>query len=424
MSNNLTSNWSRKVMPVFMKHFMAARVVTKSVNTQLFEGKFTPSAGNIVDVKRPHKYKMISTSGGDISSSTKSDIIAGKASATVQNYITGATEWSNLEEAIYLDQLDKILEPMAREMVTDLELRLGSYMSYNCGLSVGIPGTAVDAWSDVANASSLLNAMGVPMDSDWHYVCGPYVQQALASVQNGLSPANGSLVETAWEKALISKNFAGMRVSMSNCLPSRTNGVSADRIGALTGAPTATYVAAKDSMTQVWAVTGFSNGATLVPGDILEVTGRYQISQGSRQVIFDAAGAQVKFRATVVEGITLGSSGEGNVTVTGAAIYEAAPGAYNTVSSALTTSDVVTVLGASAAVVQPALFYHPQAFALATVKLPKLYSTDTVATSEDGFSIRVSRYADGDANTQNVRFDLLPAFGTLNPFFAGQGFGS
>jgi len=424
MSNNLTSNWSRKVMPVFMKHFQASRVILNTVDTQLFEGKFMPSSGNIIDVKRPHKYKMISTTGGDISAQTKSDITSGKASATVQNYITGATEWSNLEEAIYMDQLDKILAPMAREMCTDLELRMAAYMAQNAALSVGIPGTAIDAWSDIANQSSLMNAIGVPTDADWHSVVGPYVQQGLASVQNGLSPANGSLVETAWEKALISKNFAGMRVSMSNCLPSRTNGTSADRVGALTGAPTATYVAAKDTMTQVWAVTGFSNGATLVPGDIIEVTGRYLISQGSRQVIFDAAGAQVKFRATVTEAVTLGASGEGNVTVTGAAIYEAAPGAYNTVSSALTTSDVVTVLGASAAVVQPALFYHPQAFALATVKLPKLYSTDTVAITEDGFSIRVSRYADGDANSQNVRFDLLPAFGTLNPFFAGQGFGT
>jgi hypothetical protein len=410
-------------MEVFLENFESARVVTKTVNTQLFQGKFNPSSGTVVDIKRPHDYAMLSTAAGDISGSTKPDIIAGKASATVQNYITGATEWSNVAEALELNQLDEILAPMARRMVTQLELNLASYMATNSGLSVGVPGTAIDAWSDVANASSLLNAMGVPMDDQWHYVCGPYVQQALASVQNGLSPANASLVETSWEKALISKNFAGMRVSMSNCLPSRTNGASADRIGALTGAPTATYVGAKDSMTQVWAVTGFSNGATLVAGDILEVTGRYLVSGGSRQVIFDSAGSQVKFRGTVTTGVTLGASGEGNVTVANAAIYEAS-GGYNTVSSALTTSDVVTVLGATAAVVQPALFYHPQAFALATVKLPKLYSTDTVAVTKDGISIRVSRYADGDSNTQNVRFDLLPAFGVMNPFFAGQAFGS
>jgi len=423
MANSLTSNWSRKLMEVFLEKFEASRVLTKTVNTQLFQGKFTPSSGTIVDIKRPHDYNVLSTAGGDISSSTKSDIISGKASATTQNYLTVATEWSNVQEALELNQLDQILAPMATRMVTQLEVNLGAFMATNSGLSVGVPGTAIDAWSDIAKQSSLLTAIGAPMDTQWHSVVGPYVQQALASVQNGLSPANGNLVETAWEKAMISRNFAGMRVTMSNCLPSRTNGVSVDRSFTLTGAPTATYVAAKDTMTQTWAITGLSNGATLVPGDILEMTLRYYVSQGSRQAIFDEAGAAIKFRGTVVTGVTLGASGEGNVVVTCPAIYEA-NGQYNSVVAALTTSDAGTVLGATAAVVQPSLFYHPQSVALATVKLPKLYSTDTVAVTEDGISIRVSRYADGDANVQNVRFDLLPAFGMLNPWLCGQGFGT
>jgi hypothetical protein len=422
-TNNLSSNFSRKLMEVFLEKFEAARVLTKAVDTQLFQGKFNPSSGSTVDIKRPHDYKSISTAGGDISSSTKSNIESGKATATVQNYMTVAAEYTNLQEALELNQLDEVLAPMATRLVTDLEVNLANFMSKNCALSVGVPGTAIDAWSDVAKASSLLNALGVPMDTQWHYVCGPYVQQALASVTNGLYSGSAALVDNSWEKAQISANFAGMRVSMSNCLPARTLGVSADRIGAFTGAPTATYVGAKDTMTQVWAVTGFSNGATLVAGDILEVTGRFYVSQGSRQTIFDEAGAAVKFRATVATGVTLGASGEGNVTVTGAGIYEA-DGGYNTVAAALTTSDVITVLGTSGATVQPALFFHPQAVALATVKLPKLYITDTVAVTKDGISLRVSKYSDGDKNLQKVRFDLLPAFGMLNPFFCGQGHGT
>ena len=87
------------------------------------------------------------------------------------------------------------------------------------------------------------------------------------------------------------------------------------------------------------------------------------------------------------------------------------------------SGDVVTLLGAGSTLYQPNLFYHKQAFGLGTVKLPKLYSTDTIATTSDGMSIRVSKYSDGDANTQKIRFDLLPAYATFNPFFAGQGFG-
>ena len=93
MANSTTSNWSRKLMEVFLEKFEASRVLTKTVNTQLFQGKFTPSSGSNVDIKRPHDYNVLSTAGGDISSSTKSDIISGKATATVQNYMTVATEW-------------------------------------------------------------------------------------------------------------------------------------------------------------------------------------------------------------------------------------------------------------------------------------------------------------------------------------------
>jgi hypothetical protein len=421
MANSLTSNVTRQVLRVFLEKFEASRVLSKAVDTQVLDGKFKPSSGSTVDVKRPHDYKTISTAAGDISAATKSDIIAGKATATVQNFITCAAEWDTLAEAIELDQLDEILAPMAYRMVTDLELNLGSYMMKNCNLSYGTPGTAVDAWSDVAGAGSLMSAIGVPMDAKWNYVCNPYTQQALASVQNGLSPAKGTLVETSWERAVVSENFAGMRVYASNCLPSRTIATDADMGGTLSAAPTLTYLGAKDTMTQVWAVANFAATTTIKAGDILEVTGKYRASGATRQAIFDSAGAQVKFRGTVTADVTL-SGGAGNVTIAGAAIYEA-NGAYNTTTAALASSDVITILGTSGATVQPALFFHPQAFGLATVKLPKLYSTDTVGTTQDGISIRVSRYADGDANSNNIRFDLVPAFATFNPFFAGQGFG-
>lgn len=421
MANNLSSNYARKLLPVFMEAFDSARVLTMGVNTQVLDGKFTPSSGASVDVKRPHSHKTISTADGDISLATKSTIIAGKATGTVQNYITAATEWGNIEEALELNQLEQILAPMATQIVTDLETNLGTYMMKNCNLSYGTPGTAVDAWADVAGAGTLMNSIGVPMNKQWMYVCTPGQQQALSALQSAISPGSGTLVDTAWERATVSKNFAGMRVISSNALPSRTVTTAADLVGALSGAPDVTYVTAKDTMTQVWAVSGFSANAVVKAGDIIEVTGKYRANGSTHLPVFDAAGNQIKFRGVVTADVTLSGTGTGNLTIAGAGIYEA-NGAYNNMTAALAT-DVITILGTSGTTVQPALFFHPDAFGLATVKLPKLYATDGVATTQDGFSIRVCKYSDGDANTQKIRFDLLPAFATFNPFFAGQGFG-
>jgi len=422
MANNFNSNTVEDLARIFLEKFEASRVVTKTIDTQLIQGRFTPRTGGEVAVKRPHDYNEISTTNGDISASTKSDIISGKATATVQNYITVATEWENIEEALESDQLDSILAPMATRVVTSLETRLAAYMRKNCNLSVGNPDNAVDAWSDVAYAGALMQSIGVPMDNDISYLMNPYTTTALADAQAGLN-ASDSLVKTAWERAQISSSFGGMRAIGCNTLSTVADNANlTDRAGIVASNPIVTYVGAKDTMTQAIAVSGMTTAGVIAAGSIVEITGRYYLNQSTRLPFVDNTGSQVKFRGVVTEDVTL-SGGAGTIIIAGAGISET-NGQYNNISAPIVTNDVITVLGTAGYTAQPNLFFHKQAFGMATVKLPKLYSTDTVATTEDGFSIRVSKYADGDANTQKIRFDLLPAFVTFNPFFAGLGYGS
>ena len=421
MPNNLSSNVTRKVARVFLDAFESNRVVTKTVDTQLLSGEFSPSSGSTVDFKRPHDYRTIRTSGGDISSSTKSDIVSGKATGTVQNYFTAATEWGNVEEALQLDQLDTILAPMATRMVTDMELDFAQYIQRNSSLRYGTHGTAVDAWSDVAGAGALLRSIGAPMSSDCFYLMNPFTTTALASAQSALGAVD-PLVRTAWERAQISSKFGGLTALTADSLATFTSSTGADRAGTLTAAPTATYVAAKDTMTQSLAVTAFQANMVVKAGELVTIASVFRLNQATRQVILDSAGTRVLWTGVVTADVTLGASGEGTLVVAGAAIYEAT-GQYNTVDAAPASGAVITIVSATATTYQPNLFYCKQAFGIGTVKLPKLYSTDTVATTSDGFSIRISKYSDGDKNTQKIRFDLLPAYATFNPFFAGQGFG-
>jgi len=420
MANNLNSNVTRKVARVFLDAFESSRVVTKTVNTQLLSGKFNPSSGSNVDFKRPHDYNTIRTAGGDLTGQAKSDIIAGKATGTVQNYFTAATEWGNVEEALELDQLDQILEPMARRIVTDLELDLGAFMRTNTGLNYGNRGTAVDAWGDVAGAGAMMDSAGVPMADEKFYLMNPFTTTSLSSAQNGLNAADG-LVRTAWEKSQISANFGGMRALTSNALSSYTSGTTTDRAGALNGAPNATYVAAKDTMQQTLVLDALGTG-TIKAGDQVQIAGVNKLNIATREVMLDAAGTAVPWTGTVLSDVTIAGNAA-TIVVSGAAIYEA-NGQYNTVDAAPADGAAVTILGAASTIYQPNLFYTKQAFGLGTVKLPKLYSTDTIATTSDGMSIRVSKYSDGDTNQQKIRFDLLPAYACFNPNFAGQGYGT
>ncbi len=421
MANNLSSNITRPLARVFLNAFESARVLTKTVDTQLLSGRFNPSTGSNVDFKRPHDYNSIRTAGGDLTGQAKSDIIAGKATGTVQPYFTVATEFTNIQEALELDQLEQILAPMARRIVTDLETDLGLYMLKNSSLRYGTHGVFADAWTDIAGAGALLDSIGVPAEAEKFYVMNPFTATKLASAQNGLNAADG-LVRTAWENSQISANFGGLRALTSQSLSTFTAGTGADRAGTLSAAPDATYVTAKDTMTQNIAVTGLQANMVVKAGDMIKIADVNRLNINSRVAMIDENGAAVPWTGVVTADVTLSGAGAGTLVVAGPAIYEAA-GQYNTVDAAPANGAVVTVLSATGATYQPNLFFMKQAFGIGTVKLPKLYSTDTVATTEDGMSIRVSKYSDGDTNTQKVRFDLLPAYATFNPFMAGHGFG-
>lgn len=419
MANNFESNFTRKLMKNVLERFEANRVMSKNVNTQLFQGKFSPDTGDTIDVKRPTDYKTTRTAKGNISGS-KSDIITGKASATVQDYITVAVDYDEADEALKMDGETEFWDSIARRIVTDLELDFANYMMTNTGLLSGTVGQGVSSWSHVAEAGALMQSSGVPMNKDWFYALNPFSQIALADEQRGLGVNPDTT--TANAQAMVKKNFAGMSVLTATTLSSYGAGTGGDRVGVLAANPIVTYASAKDSMTQQLSISGIAADMVIEAGQQIQITGRNRLNLATRKRIVDSTGAPILFTGTVVESATADGTGAVTLVVTGPAIYEAT-GAYNTVDSAPVSGDVVTLLGADGGVYQPNLFWHKDAFTIASVPIKKLHSTDTVATTEDGLQLRCSKYSDGDANSQTVRFDLRPAYGTLNPFFAGQGFG-
>ena len=430
MANNFDSNFTRKLARVFLEKFETERVLSKNVDTQLLAGKFNPSTGDTVDFKRPTDYKSVRTSNGDVSGATKSDIITGKASGVVQDYFTAFVDYDEADEAIKMDQIDQLLAPLATRIVTDFELDYAAFMMRNTALLSGTVGTAADTWGDIANAGAVLKSSGVPTDMPWFYTVNPFTQVALADTNRSLAAGGvaGSLVKTAVDDATIASRFGGFdKVMTATTLESYTIGAEADRAGTLSGTPTVTYLAAKDTMTQVLAVTAVGAGSTVInAGETVTVTAASgainRLNLSTRKLILNAAGAPIVWTATVTETVTL-SGGAGNVTVTGPAIFEAT-GAYNTVTQSPLSGDVVTFSGAANAIIQPNLFWHKQAFSVGSVPIKKLHSTDTIATTEDGLQIRISKGVGFLENEQKVRFDFRPAYGVMQPFFAGQGFGS
>lgn len=422
MANNLTSNTSQIVLKKFAEKFESSTVLMKTVDRQLVQGELTADTGDTVYLKRPHQFNSLRTAGGDISSSTKNNLIAGKIPATVSNYCTVAVEWTSIEEALKLNQLDKILEPVADRIVTDIELELASYMMKNGALHLGTVGTAVSKWSDVAQTGSFMKDLGIT--GSMYSVINPWGAQSLAEKQSALQENN--LVRTAWEKAQISGNFGGVQALMSNALASRQVGAKGGSLTVKT-TPTVTYTDVKDTYQMTVVLTGATASVTnyVRAGDIIEFATSYWIGQQTKQTLEDTTGP-IKFTATVLAAANSDASGDVTVSLSGVSIIDATNPQYNTVSTAIVAGMVAVVRGTANATVKPNLFFSDGFVAMGTVELPKLHALDSaVMTSEQGgLSIRVHRYSDGDKNKQMMRFDVLPAFAVMNPHMGGTFFGN
>lgn len=422
-TNKLDSNVSQIVLKKFLPGFMSDLVLAKTVDRQLLAGEINSSTGDSVSFKRPHQFSSLRTATGDISGQTKNNIVSGKATGRVGNYITVAVEYTQLEEAIKLNQLDEILAPVRQRIVTDLETELAQFMMRNGALSLGSPNTPINKWSDVAQTASFLKDLGVE-EGENYAVMDPWSAQRLADAQSGLH-ASDQLVRTAWENAQIASNFGGIRALMSNGLASRTQGAFGGTLTVST-TPTVTYDAVKDTYQFSLTLAGATASITgfLKAGDQIKFTSTYWLQQQSKQVLYNGS-TPISFTATVLADANSTAGGLVTVTLSGVPIYDAAPQQqYNAVSRAVTSGDAVTVIGTASQTMKPNLFYNKFFCGLGTIPLPKLNSIDSAVATYEGFSIRVHKYADGDANVQKMRFDLLPAYVCFNPHMGGQFFGN
>ena len=91
MANNFESNFTRKLAMKVLDAFESERVLS---------GQFNANSGENVDFKRPTDFVSTRTSDGDISGGTADPIITGKATGTVQNYITVEMDYFEADEAL------------------------------------------------------------------------------------------------------------------------------------------------------------------------------------------------------------------------------------------------------------------------------------------------------------------------------------
>ena len=425
MPNLVNGNVSQIVLKKFVPGFKSTNVLCNAVDRQLIQGEVNPNTGETVFLKRQHQYKAFRSATGDLTSTTTSNLISGKVAATVSNYCTVWVDYQQFEEALKLNQLDRILEPAYARMSTEIELELANYFVKNAALSLGTAGTAITKWSDVAQTGSMLTDIGA-IGGRKYAIMDPWAAQNLADKQGALQSGNVELIRSAWEDAQIAGNFAGVRALMSNALANRTSGSAAGAASVtVKTTPTVTYDAVKDTMQMTVVLTGASLATKNVAvGDQVQFNASFWLNQQTKQVLF-RNGAAVPFTGTVTAAASAVSN-DITVVLSGAGIVDATNPQYNTISKAITAGDSVTILGAASTVYKPNIFFHESAVAMGTVVLPKLHGWDSsvFVDPDTGLSMRATMSSNPTTNVQAIRIDLLPAFAITNPMFAGVFYGN
>jgi len=423
MANNLASNVTEKLLRKFVPGFENDQVLTKSIDTSLIADEYDAESGDTVSIKRPGQFKAIRTADGDLTAQTEDNIIAGKATATVQNMITVWVKWSQIEAALKLNQLDElVINPMKDTIVTELEMSLAAYMKLNAQGRLGNIGTAIDAWGDIAQAGTYFKDVGykgqvyAPID--------PWSVQNLAELQKGLA-GNDQLIRSAWEQAQLPGYFASVRPFMSDSLSNQTigtatgAGITVTSITGTTAAGGVGYLNFKDTYKATVVLAGAGNAKTITAGTQLEFPATYLLNMQNKQRLVKN-GAAIPFVGTVLTDATSDAGGAVTVTISGAPIYDATNSQYNTVHRAITAGDTVTILGTASATFKPSLAYAKSAFGMATIKLPKLDGWESNVATYKGLSFRATKSSDPTTGKMALRMDLLPAFATFNPHLAAQ----
>ena len=422
MANNYSSNTNKKLLKSFAKAFESSTVLTNTVSKQLvndFDASTGRDYGN-VSMKRPPQYVPQRTTDGDVTGSTN-PVRTGKVQASVSDYITVYVENTQVEEALEADQLDQLLEPIAEDMVVTLESELGDFMAQNAALTSGDPDTSIAKWSDIANAGALLKDIGAPTGKRFGVIdCFDEVTLADLQTQLGVNPE----VNAAWAGAVVKERFAGLnQVLTTNNLPQYTTGN--DVTGITLGAtPSPLYTTYKDTYRMTLTLTGFTTTTgTLTAGTTLEFPTRLLVNMRNGKTLFKS-GSAIPLTLTVLPdssgATTYTADGSGDIIaeVSGAGIFEAGVNAaFNTVASALTSGDVVTIRETVSTVYRPGLAYCEGFVGMGSVVLPKLHATDSMVMNHKGSSIRVHKFSDGAANKNRYRFDILPTFACFNPFW-------
>jgi hypothetical protein len=293
------------------------------------------------------------------------------------------------------------LKPRISQLASSIDADVANaYL--NIGNSVGTPGTTPSTSLVLLQAQQKLNENAAVMNPRYATV-NPAANAGLVEGMKGLFNPTDT-ISKQFKNGMMGTGVLGFdEVNMSQSIKQFTTGSRT-----ATGGTLSASVSTQGATTI--AITGAGNAGTVKIGDVFTVADCYAVNPQTRE----STGSLFQFVATA--NVTLGSSGEGNITV--APIYTSA-NALATVDSFPASGKAVVFVGAASSQYAQNLVYHKDAITFATADLLLPQGVDMAARAvHNGISLRVVRQYDINNDRMPCRIDVLYGYSAIRPQMA------
>lgn len=310
--------------------------------------------------------------------------------------------FTTAEMTLQLDDFaERVLKPRISQLAASIDADVANAFR-NIGNSVGTPGTTPGTSLVLLQAQQKLNENAAVMSPRYATV-NPAANAGLVEGMKGLFNPTDT-ISKQFKNGMMGTGVLGFdEINMSQSIKVFTTG-SRNSTGGSTSAAVTT-----EGATTI-AITGAGNNATVRAGDVFTVANVFAVNPQTRE----STGSLFQF--VVLADVTLGSSGEGNLTV--APMYSASQ-ALATVTALPANSAAVTFLGAASTAYPQNLIYHKDAITFATADLLLPQGVDMASRAvHNGISLRVVRQYDINNDRLPCRIDVLYGYSVIRPQMA------
>lgn len=366
--------------------------------------------GSSLNLRLPSKYTVRTSA-----TFSGQDHVERSTPFTVSSQYGVDVSFTTADRTLSLDDFSKrVLQPAMKQLAAKIEYDALSLAYKSVANYVNATTNAVMTYRYFQKAGQALTDNLAP-NGDRAGILSPASVVEFLDATKGLFAAQSNLNEQFREGMM--GRTGGFDVGENTLLPSHTT-------GSLAGSPLTNGTALGTSTTATtWvsttdlSVDGATSATTLAAGDIITISGVYDVHPESKQ----NTGKLKNF--VVQSAVTLTTSATAyTVTVKPGLIYGSGNAYQNCVLSGVANTDnnTVTRIGAASTVFGQDLFFHKDAFVFATADLEDVspYGAQCARAVSDSISLRwVQQYAIG-SDTVAGRFDVLWGFAPLYPELA------